>query len=120
MLRRVGRAAMAVVCWSTIVAAQAGRVYSAADYAQAERWMDYNVDPMVYHTVKDPVWLDDGRFWYRDLGPDGMTYMLVHPAKRTKVPAFDQNKVAAALSAAVSSGKLAVAVAAGRGASADR
>ena len=71
--------------------------------------MDYNVDPLVYHTVKDPVWLDDGRFWYRDLGPDGMTYMLVDPAKRTKAPAFDQSKVAAALQAAVRAGKLAVA-----------
>jgi dipeptidyl aminopeptidase/acylaminoacyl peptidase len=109
MLRRVSCAAVGVVCWSAIAAAQAGRVYSAADYAQAERWMDYNVDPMVYHTVKDPVWLDDGRFWYRDLGPDGMTYMLVDPAKRTKAPAFDRSKVAAALRAAVSSGKLAVA-----------
>jgi len=92
-----------------MVVAQAGKVYTPADYAQAERWMDYNVDPMVYHTVKDPVWLDDGRFWYRDLGPDGMTYMLVNPAKRTKTAAFDRNKVAAALQAATRSGKLAIA-----------
>jgi dipeptidyl aminopeptidase/acylaminoacyl peptidase len=92
-----------------MAAAQAGRVYTAADYAQAERWMNYNVDPLVYHTVKDPVWLDDGRFWYRDLGPDGVTYMLVDPVKRMKAPAFDQSKVAAGLRAVVSSGKLAIA-----------
>jgi dipeptidyl aminopeptidase/acylaminoacyl peptidase len=92
-----------------MAAAQAGRVYTAAEYAQAERWMDYNVDPLVYHTVKDPVWLDDGRFWYRDLGPEGMTYMLVDPAKRTKAPAFDQSKVAAALRALAGAGKLAIA-----------
>jgi dipeptidyl aminopeptidase/acylaminoacyl peptidase len=113
MLRSVSRAvivAMAALCgWGAMAAAQAGRVYTATDYAQAERWMDYNVNPLVYHTVKDPVWLDDGRFWYRDLGPDGMTTMLVDPAKRTKAPAFDRSKVAAALRAAVSSGKLAIA-----------
>jgi dipeptidyl aminopeptidase/acylaminoacyl peptidase len=113
MLRSVSRTvivAMAALCgWGAMAAAQAGRVYTAADYAQAERWMDYNVNPLVYHTVKDPVWLDDGRFWYRDLGPDGMTTMLVDPAKRTKAPAFDRSKVAAALRAAVSSGKLAIA-----------
>ena len=109
MLRRVSCAAIGVVCWSAIAAAQAGRQYSAADYARAERWMDYNVDPLVYHTVKDPVWLADGRFWYRDLGPDGMTYMLVDPSRKKKAPAFDQSKVAAALRAAVNSGKLAVA-----------
>jgi dipeptidyl aminopeptidase/acylaminoacyl peptidase len=111
LLRSVSRAvAMAVLCgWCAMAAAQAGRVYTVADYAQAERWMDYNVNPLVYHTVNDPVWLADGRFWYRDLGPDGMTYMLVDPAKRTKAPAFDHSKVAAALQTAAKSGKFAVA-----------
>jgi dipeptidyl aminopeptidase/acylaminoacyl peptidase len=104
-------AAMLVLCcWSGSSAAQAGRVYTAADYAQAEKFMDYNVDPLVYHTVEHPVWLGDGRFWYRDAGPDGVTYMLVDPAKRTEAPAFDQVKLAAALSAAIGSGKLAISV----------
>jgi dipeptidyl aminopeptidase/acylaminoacyl peptidase len=112
MLRSVGRAALAAMvalcCWSGRGAAQAGRVYTAADYAQAERFMDYNVEPLVYHTVKHPVWLGDGRFWYRDPGPEGVTYMLVDPAKRTKAPAFDHGKLTAALSAAIGSGKLAI------------
>ena len=110
MLRSVSRAVTVVLLgWGAMAGAQVGKVYTAADYAQAERWMDYNVNPLVYHTVKDPVWLDGRRFWYRDLGPDGMTYMLVDPAKRAKAPAFDQSKVAAALQAAVQSGKLALA-----------
>jgi len=112
MLRRVGRAALAAMvalcCWCGRGAAQAGRVYTAADYAQAEKFMDYNVDPLVSHTVEHPVWLGDGRFWYRDAGPDGLTYMLVDPARRTKGPAFDHGKLAAALSAAIGSGKLAI------------
>ena len=86
-------------------AAQIGRVYTAADYARAERRMNYNADTLVYHTVNDPQWLGDGRFWYRDLGPDGVTYMLVDPAKRSKEPAFDQSKIAAALSATMGLGK---------------
>jgi dipeptidyl aminopeptidase/acylaminoacyl peptidase len=69
--------------------------------------MNYNVDALIYHTVKEPAWLSDGRFWYRDLGPDGITYMLVDPAKRTKGPAFDQGKLATALNAAARSGRLA-------------
>ena len=52
MLRSVGRAAvLALCCSSAMAAAQAGRVYSDADYAQAERFMDYNVAGLVYHTV---------------------------------------------------------------------
>ena len=110
MFRSLGRAVLAanivVCCWSANAIAQAGRVYTAADYAQAERFLDYNVNPLVYHAVEKPRWLADGRFWYRDAGPDGATYMVVDPAKRTKVPAFDRRKVAAALNAAVTSGKL--------------
>jgi dipeptidyl aminopeptidase/acylaminoacyl peptidase len=109
MLRSVSRAArvaMGVVCCcSAIGSAQVGRIYTTADYAQAERLMDYNVNPLVYHTVDHPELLADGRFWYRDAGPDGATYMLVDPVKRTKAPAFDHSKLAAALNAAIGSGR---------------
>ena len=109
MFRSVSRAAMMALCGcSAVGAAQAGRVYTAADYAQAEKFMNYNVEPLVYHAVEHPKWLADGRFWYRDAGPDGVTYMLVDPAKRTKAPAFDQSKLAAALNTASGSGKLAI------------
>src|ERR1700678_4351009 len=93
-------------CLSASGAAQVGRVYTAADYAQAEKFMPYNVDPLVYHTVEKPVWLADGRFWYRDAGPDGVTYMVVDAAKGTRTPAFDQAKVATALNEAIRSKKL--------------
>jgi dipeptidyl aminopeptidase/acylaminoacyl peptidase len=86
--------------------AQTGRTYTAADYARAERLMDYNVDALVYHTVHDPEWIDDHRFWYRDLGPDGITYTLVDATKRAKAPAFDHAKVAAALGDAQRAGRL--------------
>ena len=45
-----------------------------------------------------------GRFWYRDTGPDGVTFVLVDPAKKTKGPAFDQAKLAAALTVASTDG----------------
>ena len=110
MFRSVGRAAMSAMvvlcCSNAISVAQAGRVYTAADYAQAEKFMDYSVKPLVYHSVEHPAWLADGRFWYRDLGPDGVAYMLVDPVRQTKAVAFDQGKVAAALNAAIGSGKL--------------
>ena len=103
MLRSVSPVAMAasaaLCCWSAVTGAQTGKVYTMADYAQAERFMNYNVDMQVYHTVDDPAWLADGRFWYRDAGPDGITYTLIDPAKKTKAAAFDQGKLAAALNA---------------------
>jgi dipeptidyl aminopeptidase/acylaminoacyl peptidase len=80
--------------------AQEARQLTQADYARAESFMNYNVNPLVYHGVEHPIWMRDGRFWYRDHGPEGATYFVVDPAKKTKEPAFDHTKLANALNAA--------------------
>jgi dipeptidyl-peptidase-4 len=77
-----------------------GKQLTTEDYARAEKFMAYNVNPLVYHGVSRPTWMADGRFWYRDSGPEGVSFVLVDPAKGTKGPAFDQTKLAAALTAA--------------------
>ena len=77
--------------------AQEPRVYTDKDYAQAEKFMPYNVNSLVLHAVEDPTWLPDGRVWYRDHGARGTSFLLIDPANRTKAPAFDQAKLAAAL-----------------------
>lgn len=87
-------------------AQQTGRVYTTEDYARAERFMSYAIDPLVYHTVDHAVWLADGRMWYRDTGPDGVTFRLVDPAKGSAAVAFDQAGMAAALNEAIRSGRL--------------
>jgi dipeptidyl-peptidase-4 len=91
-------AAFSLCCASSI--AQQARQYTTQDYAAAERFMGYNVNPLAYKGVVRAQWLDDGRFWYRDADSDGVTYILVDPAKGTRAPAFDQDKLAAALNAA--------------------
>jgi dipeptidyl-peptidase-4 len=95
---------VAMFGFSVAGVAQQGRQYTTADYAQAEKFMNYNVNPLVYHSVDRPTWMADGRFWYRDTGPDGVTFTLVDPAKKTKGPAFDQAKLTAALTAASTDG----------------
>ena len=77
--------------------AQGPRVYTDKDYAQAEKFMPYNVNGLVLHAVEDPTWLPDGRVWYRDRGARGLSFTLVDPVKHTKAPAFDQAKLATAL-----------------------
>ena len=85
---------------SALLAAQSSpRVYTAEDYARAEKFMPYNTNPLVLHTVADPKWLPDGRVWYRDTGAQGVSFILVDPARGTKAAAFDQVKLAAALTA---------------------
>ena len=96
----VAVAGVVVSCGLTMGAMAQGKQLTTADYARAEKFMGYNVNSLVYHGVSRVNWMGDGRFWYRDNGPDGVTIMLVDPAKATKAAAFDQGKLASALTAA--------------------
>src|SRR6266851_2836724 len=104
----VSSVAMVVLgCAFTAAGVAQGRQLTTDDYARAEKFMNYNVNPLVYHSVDHPTFLPDDRFWYRDRGPDGVTFVLVDPAKGTKGPAFDHVKMAKALTAS-SDGKVTV------------
>src|SRR5579872_1899784 len=70
------------------------------DYAHAEKFMPYNVNPLVYHAAVRPTWLDDGRFWYHTTTPQGSEFVMVDPATGSRAPAFDHAKLAQAISAA--------------------
>jgi dipeptidyl-peptidase-4 len=83
-----------------VTAASAQQVLTDHDYAQAERWMSYNVTPLVQHTVRAPKYLADGRVFFADPGTGGTAYMIADPKTATLVPAFDSAKLAAALGAA--------------------
>jgi dipeptidyl aminopeptidase/acylaminoacyl peptidase len=90
---------------STGVAAQdktaaQDKMLSTHDYAQAERFMGYNVTPLVDHDVRRAKWLDDSHFWYRDHDVAGDHIMLMDAATGRAEPAFDQVKLAAALNKA--------------------
>src|SRR5437016_6483013 len=78
----------------------APRALTAADYARAEKWMPYNTSPLVFRSGVRPTWRADDRFWYRITTAEGSEFLLVDAAKRTKAPAFDHAKLAAAISAA--------------------
>jgi len=96
-------ATIALGCTLTTAGMAQGKQLTTDDYAHAEKFMNYNVNPLVYHSVDSPTWLPDGRFWYRDRGADGVTFILVDPAKGTKGPAFDQVKLVNALHNAIQS-----------------
>lgn len=81
-------------------AAQQPRALTADDYARAERFMGYNTAPLVSGGAVRPTWLAGDRFWYRNQVARGFEFVLVDPARRTREPAFDQAKIAAALSQA--------------------
>ena len=83
--------------------AQQPPALTAQDYARAERFLGYNTQPLVDGSIGSLTWLAGDRFWYRVMTPQGSEFVLVDPARKSKTPAFDQAKLAAAL--AMASGK---------------
>ena len=76
------------------------RALTAADYARAERLLNYNTTPLVFRSGIRPTWLAGDRFWYRVTTQTGTEFLTVDPATTTRATSFDHAKLAAALSAA--------------------
>jgi dipeptidyl aminopeptidase/acylaminoacyl peptidase len=62
--------------------------------------MSYNTSPLIDGDNLRPNWLKDDQFWYLDESAKSKTFLLVDPAKKSKTPVFDHQKLAAALSSA--------------------
>ncbi|HEX5316996.1 MAG TPA: DPP IV N-terminal domain-containing protein, partial [Candidatus Kapabacteria bacterium] len=68
------------------------------DYQRAAHFLSGNIRHDVFIANVRANWIDKtNRFWYRRIGPDGVDYILVDADKNTSEPAFDQEKLAAAL-----------------------
>lgn len=75
------------------------RSLTAADYEHAEKFLGYNTAQLIDRGSVKPNWVADDRFWYRVLTAQGSEFILVDPARGTRVAAFDQQRLASALSA---------------------
>ena len=92
--------AMPLLALAATVNAQQGPQLTAKDYEHAEKFLNYNTTPFVDHENVNAVWFDGDKFWYRILTAKGSEFILVDPVKKTRVAAFDQQKLAASLSKA--------------------
>ncbi len=75
------------------------------EYERAERLLATATAPLVTGTAGAPVWIgNSSRFIYRATGPDGTGgFWRVDPDARSRVPAFDHARLAAALAGATGS-----------------
>ncbi|HML16378.1 MAG TPA: DPP IV N-terminal domain-containing protein, partial [Bryobacteraceae bacterium] len=76
------------------------RAYTAGDYARAEKFLNYNVNPLMLNGAVRPNWLSDDRFWYLNVNAEGTEFLLANPMRGTREPAFHHAEVAAALAKA--------------------
>jgi opacity protein-like surface antigen len=102
-MRRLLLILSAAALVSAPLAGQAVPPVTAADYARAERFLAANLTGLVSGGSVAANWLPDDRFWYRRSLDDGAEFVLVDPARGTRGPAFDHDRVAAALSQATGS-----------------
>ena len=66
-------ASVAIVQVCSTAVAQSPRRYTESDYANAERFMAYNLSPLAWKGQVSAQWLDDDRFWYREVDDSGST-----------------------------------------------
>ncbi|HVG26530.1 MAG TPA: DPP IV N-terminal domain-containing protein [Acidobacteriaceae bacterium] len=80
--------------------AAAQRAYTPQDYASAERWMGYNLGPLVDHTLSEIQYLPDGGVFFRDPTATQVSYRIADATGKIQ-PAFDTARLAAALGKAL-------------------
>jgi dipeptidyl-peptidase 4 len=78
---------------------QPPRQYTIQDYAAAEKFMSYNVNPLAYAGQVDAHWMENGRFWYKAVDQTGVSYLVVDPSTGSRGLAFDHGKLATLLKA---------------------
>lgn len=76
------------------------KVLTVNDYNKAEQALGVYTQKYIDHGNIRPRWINDHVFWYRDLTPTGSNFILVNAQKGTRTNAFDQSKLAVAISTA--------------------
>jgi len=90
---------LVLVLLFSLFAPLAGAQGTLEDYQRAQRFLPGNLRHLVFVAEVRPNWIEKtDRLWYRRVGPNGIDFVLVDASQNTSGPAFDQVKLAAALS----------------------
>ncbi|HWC99645.1 MAG TPA: DPP IV N-terminal domain-containing protein [Candidatus Sulfopaludibacter sp.] len=89
-----------VLVWTTLFCSLAAAQGRLADYQRAHD-LETKAKDLVVHSPGTPTWIGtSGHFWYARTVVGGSEFMLVDAATGLKKPAFDHEKLAAAISQA--------------------
>lgn len=73
---------------------------TAEDYKKAEKFLAYNTQNLVDNVTGKPTWFSGEKFWYRTLTAQGSEFIVVDVVKAKRLPAFNHQKLAEAISSA--------------------
>lgn len=72
------------------------------EYLQAEKFTQKKLNTMLFSTTVDPHWFQQGNcFWYQYKTSEGTFWYVVDPVKKTRLPLFDRDEMAAQLTETV-------------------
>src|SRR5688572_4910247 len=88
------------IAFSISVSAQSPAALTAKDYQHAESFLSYKTDSLVKRNNIRPNWFSGDKLWYMVSTDNGNEFVIVDPVRKTRSAAFDQAKLATALSKA--------------------
>ena len=65
------------------------KIITAESYKQATKFLGFNTSKLVYNNNVDPVWMEDGKFWYSITTAAGKQFILIDPADGKRKTAAD-------------------------------
>lgn len=72
--------------------ADAKKVFTAEDYARAEKMLGYNTAPLIDRGAVRPNFLPDSSFWYQAMTPTAREFVWFNPATGERKTAANQNE----------------------------
>src|SRR4051794_19587984 len=87
-----------IILLSVAINAQQKDSVTTMDYARAVKMLSFSTAQYVDHGNVTAYWINNNSFWYRNLTAQGSEYIFVDAVKGKRAPAFDAQKMAAALS----------------------
>ncbi len=98
-MKLYGRLIVEVLLASCLLVPAANAQGTREDYQRAEQFLPGNLRHKLYVAEMEPHWIaKTNRFWYRKASPKGVEFFLVDSSQNTTKPAFDQARLATALS----------------------
>lgn len=98
-MKLCGRLIVEVLLASCLLVPAAIAQGTREDYQRAEQFLPGNLRHKLYVAEMEPHWIaKTNRFWYRKASPKGVEFFLVDSSQNTTKPAFDQARLATALS----------------------
>lgn len=85
-------ALLLVACTANVFGQQA-KVFTAEDYARAEKMLNFSTNALIDRGAVRAVFLPDGKFWYQVMTPTGREFVLINPADGSRTANSDLTKL---------------------------